>query len=440
MAAVLQDYTNRHPGAGYIFVIPQHWTNEQRRVLYDVSQLAGIALTTIVEDITALCLLYGLEKSAKYERRSRHVLFVDVGGTSVKAYSAQFTLHREFTEVIQTGLTWSERTGGHFFARRISSANGIGLRKAERLLLSEPASFDFGSVLSAELGEIRRVLDEAIGRATRVLGVDEIQITGGASKFGFVREVIKAAAGDIPILREFNAQEALALGGVVAALTMSETNSFLPIYVRKVAVWNMTLHCGSAIPYCHQNHACPGTLFDNSTGCDVVRIVGPPEQIADGLPNVLGEFKLKNLSAIDFAAGGAPHGEITLGSPDPMLKSIRWCVGDNCWPVGFEVDRDENYWEHYHMVEEWTNRSLDIVREEAQKIKNIDKIGALLKKLKYLLLPEYAGGKGVFPLSQEAKEQFVHLLNDYDHGTISATTRRQSRTHSIISSSQSSKS
>jgi hypothetical protein len=418
IAGVLHDYTSRHPGAGYTFVIPEHWTNEQRRVLYDVCQLAGIAITTIVEDVTALCLLYGLEKSAKYERRPRHALFVDVGATSVKAYSAVFTLQRGYTDVIQTGLSWSERIGGHLFVSAISAARGVGRRKAERLLLSEAASLDFGAVLSAELRELRRVIDDAIDHATRIFALDEIQIVGGASKFGFVREVIRAAARDIPVQREFNAQEALALGGVLAALTLSETNSFLPTYVRKVAAWNMTLHCGAEVLYCQRNLMCPTTLIVNSTGCDVIKIVGPPEHIADGLPEVLGEFRLKNLSAIDFAAGEEPHGEITLASPDPMLKAVKWCVGDKCWPVGFEVDRDEKYWEHYHVMEAWTNRYMDIVGEEAQKMKHIDKIGVLLKKLKYLLIPEYAAGKGVFPLAQEAKEQFVHLLNDYDQGKI----------------------
>jgi hypothetical protein len=415
---LLRDYLDKHASAGVTFVIPQYWTNEHRRALEDVCKMANIDLTTIVEDFTTLCLLYGSEKAAKHGEKPHHVLFVDIGGTSVKAYSGLFTVDHGIAHVVQTGISWSEKAGGYFFAKRIAANDGVTVKKAEKVLMTESASYDFGKVLAGELAEIRRVISRAVGLATALRPLDEVQIIGGASKFAFVRNTIAASVGDVPVLREFNAQEALALGGVLAAMTVSDLETARQTYVHRISAWNMTIICGTNIEYCRDNTICQETVDDRSTGCDVLRIVGPREQIPDGLTDVLGEFHLVNISNIRFGDTSEAVGHISLVSPDAVLRRVSWCNGETCYPIEIEVNRGPEYLEERAELAEWLKRYVELQKEEHERLKNIDKIGDELKKLTLLVLPEYSEGGGTFPFPSEAKDQFRQILDDYNSGQI----------------------
>jgi molecular chaperone DnaK (HSP70) len=412
-AAMLKEYVGKATSLGTTFVIPQFWTNEQRSVIADICRHADIQLLTIVDDFTALSLNYA--RTHRIAAKGRYVLFVDVGATSVKAYAGIFTARRDDTDVKETAMSWSEASGGHYFTKAIAQSSNVSYRKAERILFAESSSINFSGLLTNELEIVRKTIAEAFDVAQKVRPVDEVQVVGGASRFSFVKEVVTASVRGTPVLREFNAQESIALGGVIGALQLTDTeNEAERAYtaVDRLPFANMTLQCGSEVPYCIRNRNCQPVLVDNSTGCEIAYIVGPREHIPDGTPAVLGEYELTNLSQVHM--GERAYGRIEMLNPDAVIGNIKWCVDGECHVIANNVHHAQQYHEQMNASATWIGKYLEKMRLEVQKAKDIAKIADILKRLKHLLLKEFA--RTVIPIPEEALDRFKHHFDDYSFG------------------------
>jgi hypothetical protein len=411
--AMLKEYVGSATSLGATFVIPQFWTNEQRSVIADVCRHADIQLLTIVDDFTALSLNYA--RTHRITAKGRHVLFIDVGATSVKAYAGTFTARRERTDARQTALSWSEASGGYYFTKAIARGSNVSYRKAERILFAESSSVNFRKLLASELEIVRKTIEKGFAVAQKVKPIDEVQVIGGASRFAFVKEVIAASVNGTPVLREFNAQEPIALGGVIGAMHMSDPeNEPQGVYtaVERIPFANMTLQCGSEVPYCVRNRKCASVLVDSSAGCQIAYIVGPRKHVPDGTPVVLGEYELTNLSQVQMGEGA--YGRIEMRDPDAVVGSITWCVRGKCHVIANRVHHAQQYEEEMNASAAWIAKYLEKMRLEVQKTKEIAKIGDILKRLKHLLLKEFA--RTVIPIPEEALDRFKRHFDDYTFG------------------------
>jgi hypothetical protein len=409
----LKDAIGSLTSIGVTFVIPQFWTNRQRLVISDACEMVGIEMLTIVDDFTAFSLLYAHQRSYKFSNKPRHVLTVDIGATSVKAYAGIFTAKRGGTSVRQTVLEWSEETGGYFFARAIAAQDGVVYRKGERRILSEPSDVNFTDRLERELGFLIETIRKAAVRASVVQPIDEVQVIGGASRFSFVKDAITAAIGaNISILREFPAQEALAMGGVVAGMIRSDTESPSPVWVLRLPFANMTVECGAKASYCVREKQCSSTVVMETDGCDVLRIHGPSEHLPIGNPTVIGEFQITNRPRFNQQAVWL----FNMSEPDAMIENIVACSGDKCRKVDWKVWRTPGEEAALRLSEQWVAKHREKLRLENQKEKNIAKIGELLKRLRQLMLP--GNKRAVLPFPDEVMTRFELHLDDYERGRI----------------------
>lgn len=80
------------------FVFPASYTSLQRRYFYRAAEICGFLNYTEMDDVDAVAMTYAIDKIHKLENMKKRVLFVDVGGLSVKAYVLEMYL-RDTTPV-----------------------------------------------------------------------------------------------------------------------------------------------------------------------------------------------------------------------------------------------------------------------------------------------------------------------------------------------------
>jgi heat shock protein 4 len=76
-----------------VISIPVHWTNNQRRALYDAARIAGLNPLRLLHDSTATALQYGFFRQKELpetDDKAIHVLFVDHGYSKTTATVVQF--------------------------------------------------------------------------------------------------------------------------------------------------------------------------------------------------------------------------------------------------------------------------------------------------------------------------------------------------------------
>jgi hypothetical protein len=107
--------------------------------------------------------------------------------------------------------------------------------------------------------------------------VDEIQILGGSSWYKFVGDTNKDAARDIPVKRDFNANEAIALGAVYSTLQNKEVSPLPETLVMRNAVADVNLFCNTSHSYCRRGERCVGEIAERNGKCSTVYLIAVPE-------------------------------------------------------------------------------------------------------------------------------------------------------------------
>ena len=146
---------------GISFVIPQFWTNEQRVAISAACSIVDLPVLTIVDDFTAISLLYGSLRNNKYRKSPKHILFIDVGSTSCKVYGARFVWNRDSTSVRQTSAFWTEKCGGYYLSKALSESKQISFKKASKLL-QQSQKEDILPYINNTLDELRKIIQSAV--------------------------------------------------------------------------------------------------------------------------------------------------------------------------------------------------------------------------------------------------------------------------------------
>ena len=243
--------------------VPSYATRDQIIAVSEVCRVFQIPLVSVVDDCMAVCTLYATQRLGRFMAQPKHVLFVDVGATSVKAYAAAFLYAKEENEEMaianMTANEWTENVGGYYFAKAIADSKGIPVRKGQKLLLRNNGEGyeDLFVPLLHELGSLVRTAKE---RAEEFGPIDEVQLIGGASTFTFVVDTIRAATNH-SIRRDFNSNEAVAMGAVVSAMLHEDSSPYIPTTVVKTAPSTVNLVCGEKVkPYCQKGGRCADVI------------------------------------------------------------------------------------------------------------------------------------------------------------------------------------
>jgi hypothetical protein len=294
--------------------------------VYSACVAFELPVLALVDDSTAIALAYA--SARPLAAGARHVLFVDVGATSVKAHAALFSTGGDFVRANATANLWSERTGAHFFARAVAARRGVSLHPAQKFRRSG------GAVDAAALAGVGALVRAAAAAAAAAGGaVDEVQLIGGGANSAAYRAAVAAAAGGAPVRRDLRPQEAAAVGGLLTALAQRGVSPHAPLAFAKRPTASLNLTCTRTHAYCRRGVDCQAVINESSAGCRRAYIDADPADVPEGVDPRVVTIELTNASA--YGAADAPVGQFELASPEARVEAVRWCGGGACAPVAF---------------------------------------------------------------------------------------------------------
>jgi len=321
---------------GVLPIYPFFFTKTQQETISNALRLVGIPVVTTVDDITSMGVIYGAYYIDKILKGNRHVLFVDIGGTTVKAYGEYFMFDPQIqkTMINETVSVWTEKTGGYFFAKSIAAKRNMTIREAEKLLI-ESSGIGYENDLDDELQEIARIVDKAATLASATFPIDEIQLIGGGSNYHFIKSVVSSAANisKASVLHDFNSFDAIARGATLGLLMSTGNYKYKPIIIDKHSPFNIFLQCEDRHVYCQHGDRCTQYIMENifSGGCDELKIVVDERDIGEGVNPLIASYVFTNLTLTSPNATAY----FTMNLNQPTLQSVKWCVSDQCQYVGF---------------------------------------------------------------------------------------------------------
>jgi hypothetical protein len=305
--------------------VPSFWTRQQLFALSQSCSALQMSLTAIVSDAQAVLTLYAVTWLPRFRLSPRRVMFVDVGATSAKVYSGQFSYDnsvptRDFVRVEQLSSSWSERTGSLHFAEAIAAATNISMSKA-RKLLSRGGGDAYRAVVAREVLDLEVLVRGAVGE-----GVDEIQLIGGASALRFVADAV-SRAGNVTARRDLPANEAVAVGAVIVAMLEEGASPYIDVQFAPVPSLTLNVTCGDAVAqYCKRGKFCERNItLEMDERCEELLLVGDIDELPIGVSRVVGAYRIPAFEL----AGSKWKASVVLGPPDAVIESVEWCNEKN---------------------------------------------------------------------------------------------------------------
>ncbi|OHT03916.1 hypothetical protein TRFO_28763 [Tritrichomonas foetus] len=373
-------------------------TRSQYKSIADAAQMIGANIAALVDDITSVSLLYSSIRVSRFIRQPKHVLFVDVGASATVAFSATFEYSKEPTEhalINQTSYDFTEKVSGIAFANTLANKTNISHRKAMKAMIRTSGEGKEDYFID-EMHYLTEFLRDLVDVASKVRPIDEVQIIGGASTYKFVANTIKAATNHT-IRRDFNANEAVAMGATAAAMIMAEESAFLPAFFMKKPSMSVNVTFGEQTKvYCTRGVNCTNFLeFDyDEEKCDFISLVADEKDIAKGSNPVLTKLKINQTIPNNCTV------RFYLQEPDSIIQEAQYCdkTEGTCLPLELVSYDDE------------TDTGLAYIFMKnfmlsAQKRGTLDEIEKLLNKLSnYITKLDNSRVEATYPATDEMKE------------------------------------
>ena len=381
MRLMLRSYIGQFEGLEtFGIALPFYTTRRQMSSLVMMCDSEELPFSAVFDEITAMMELYAVERGTRFMKKPIHVMFVDVGGTSVKAYALKFTHRAQMNSAEESGMAWSEQTGGYFFAKAIAEKRGISVRKAQKLLVSSQDP-ELIKLYAGEIGRVKEVVREALKWSEKLSGkVDEIQVIGGASTLKAVSEAIKEVANGTIVKRDFHPLEAVAKGALLTTLVENDMSPYQPTVLQKRSFMNLNVTCGTTQVYCQKYAMCTQEVVEQSGGCDTIYVTADPADLPYGVDPVIGRFRLKNLTK-------APDGNgtviIRMNAPYGAVGSVKFCRNSTCSDIDFDDDFIDA--EEFYHSNAFVDSYLHARADDAKRARLVNEIGTLIEHLRPLI-------------------------------------------------------
>jgi hypothetical protein len=313
---------------GACLAVPFFYTRQQISSIRDSCETLSIPIWRVITDADAVFTLYASTRLTRFASAPRHVMFVDIGSTTSKVYSARFSYDnsnpvKDIARVHQTSVAWSENVGGYHFAKSLARARGISLQKAHKLLIRSQYGRDTTIFDVSDLkGMIARSVDAAGD-------VDELQLVGGASSFPFVVDAVREASG-LPIRRDFNQNEAVALGALIHLLIFEGHGPYIPSAITGLCASTYRITCGSReAVYCTAGEEFAREVkFDGlDEVCRDFRIVGDPDTMPRGSSREVGLYHARENVDVE---GSELTAAFRTSQAEIHIEGVEWCSGTDC--------------------------------------------------------------------------------------------------------------
>ncbi|MDP1853518.1 MAG: molecular chaperone DnaK [Candidatus Omnitrophota bacterium] len=340
-----------------VITCPAYFNDNQRQATKDAGEIAGLKVLRIINEPTAACLAYGLDKAGKEQK----IMVFDLGGGTLDVTIMEMSwdeVHKAATfEVMSTsgdtqlGGTDMDNVFVEYIAKQFERENGIDLRKDKMAMqrlreAAEKAKVELSSTVSTDLNlpfitadtsgpkhmtmsinrakleelvgpiidRCRHPLEQAITDAKLTAkNIDRIILVGGPTRMPIVQKFVEEYAGK-KIERGVDPMECVALGAAVqAAIIKGEAKDVLLLDVTPLSLGIETLG-GVFTKLIERNTTIPAgksqifsTAADNQTAV-TIRVLQGERQMVDAEGNVeLGRFDLLGIPA---APRGVPQIEV----------------------------------------------------------------------------------------------------------------------------------
>lgn len=339
-----------------VITCPAYFNDNQRQATKDAGAIAGLNVLRIINEPTAACLAYGLDKAGKEQK----IMVFDLGGGTLDVTILEMGWddeHKAATfEVISTsgdtqlGGTDMDNALVDYVANQFKRDTGIDLKNDKMAMqrvreAAEKAKVELSSTLSTDLNlpfitadatgpkhltmtlnrakledlikpiitRCQHPLDQALSDAKLTpKNIDRVILVGGPTRMPVVQKFVEDFVGK-KIERGVDPMECVALGAAVqAAIIKGDTKDVLLLDVTPLSLGIETLG-GVCTKLIERNTTVPtkksqifSTAAENQTAV-TIRVLQGERKMADG--NVeLGRF---DLMGIPPAPRGVPQIEVT---------------------------------------------------------------------------------------------------------------------------------
>jgi len=335
-----------------VITCPAYFNDNQRTATKDAGEIAGLNVLRIINEPTAACLAYGLDKVGKEMK----IMVFDLGGGTLDVTIMEMWAEGGFKVMSTSGDT---QLGGtdmdnvliEFIAGQFKNETGIDLRGDKMAMqrlreAAEKAKVELSSTVQTDInlpfitadasgpkhltmtvtrakledliapiiGRCRKPIEDALNDAKlSAKDVDKIIMVGGPTRIPAVQKFVEDFVGK-KIERGVDPMECVALGAAIqASIIKGETKDVLLLDVTPLSLGIETMG-GVNTKLIERNTSIPtrksqvfSTAADNQSAV-TVRVIQGERQIADAEGNVeLGRFDLVGIPA---APRGVPQIEV----------------------------------------------------------------------------------------------------------------------------------
>lgn len=333
-----------------VITVPAYFNDNQRQATKDAGEIAGLEVVRLVNEPTAACLAYGLDKTGKEMK----IMVFDLGGgtldVTIMDFGGGVFEVKSTSGDTQLGGTDMDRIISEFLVDQFRKESGVDTTKDDQAMIrireaAEKAKIELSTTLSSEInlpfltsvgGQpkhfkynltrakledlVRPVIDRCRGPVEQALKdaklspaqIDKIIMVGGPTRMPIVQKFVEDLAGK-KVERGVDPMECVAMGAAIqAGILAGEVKDILLLDVTPLSLGLETLG-GVSTKLIERNTTVPtkktqvfSTAADMQTAVDIHVLQGERAMARDNVS--LGKF---TMMGIPPAPRGVPQVEVT---------------------------------------------------------------------------------------------------------------------------------